>query len=707
MTYKAAPCLLALSIISLMSNYSYASNEEFATDLGALVITADVQNKTNLATKTKSQIKHIPQTINIITQREIKQLHSQNLNDVMSQTAGVAMDNSAGNRAERFLLRGFVSTAYSTDGFVINPTLDRAEGFLDLTDIEQIEVLKGPSSVLFGRSNPGGVINITSKQPTDYLSSDINASIGSFNHQKLAATVSSALNKSGSLKGRLSASAQNYDMFMGAKDGKRILVSSVLDWQATDKLNINTTLRHTNQTNPFVRGLPADGENHKNPIELGLRTDSFYGEPWSKSDTRKTSLITHFNYQINPNTLWKTSLSLSNSKTLDTGIDYKGIQENRLKRRYNDRMEDAKNTNITSEITHKNNWGNTEHHWLFGMDLAQGQLHFTRGRKNIDSIDLYNPVQGAIKPEIEKKDRDHIRKADTVGVYLQDQINLGSKLKLLVGTRFDKVKDSVTSSTSTSNEDNYNNKNHSISNRLGAVYIMNNETALFANYSEGFMPNSGVDKYGNVFQPEKSKSYEAGIKFDYKPIDLESTFSLFYIDKYNVKTKDPTEKNYSVTAGKQNSTGAELDITVKPNKNLTLIGSLSYNDAKIKEDNQYKIDSGLINAPKFSGSLWASYQFKNTNYAALDKLTIGAGLRHVGKRLGDLMLTDTDKSKHYYLPAYTVADLGLNYKVNDRFSLDFSAKNIFNKYYIASASGSDENRVGMPRNYMLSLNYRY
>lgn len=572
---------------------------------------------------------------------------------MLENTAGVALDNTAGNRAERFLLRGFVSTAYSTDGFVINPTLDRSEGFLDLVDVQQIEVLKGPSSVLFGRNNPGGIINITSLPPTRHFSAKGTARVGSFDFKQAEGSVSGALDEAGNVLGRASASVQDSGTFMGAGTTKRKMVSGAVAWQANDKLQLDASVKHIDQTNPFVRGLPADGKSHKNPIELGLKQTAFYGEPWSKSHTKKTTLISNANYTLSDDTLWKNALMLAKSRVSDTGVDYRGIKDGKLRRRYNDRTEDAFNVNLTSEIIHETTLGSAEHKILLGTDLARGTLHFTRKRKGIDPIDLANPTQGAPMPPAGGFDRNHLRKATTAGLYLQDQITLNPKISVLAGTRFDYATDNFVSalrydSEKERKEFNYTNENTALSNRLGAVYHINPNLSAFANYSEGFMPNTGTDSQGQSFSPEKSRSYEAGLKFEHRPTKMTGTLSLFNIDKFNVKTPDPNTEGFSILTGEQKSVGAELDLRFRPTDSLELIAQGAYTDAKITKDNQYQVGSRLVNVPKLSGSLWTGYRFMGDEKIAgvnLGDVRLSGGINYVGERQGELTLQDKEKKR--------------------------------------------------------------
>lgn len=711
--------ILSLALLCAISPV-YAQNAQSESapeqELETIVVQAVAQNKTNLATKTEGELRRIPQTLNITNRRKMREMHSRTLGDVMAYLPNVVADNSAGNRAERFLLRGFVSTAYSTDGFVINPTLDRAEGFLDLTDIAQVEVLKGPSSVLFGRSNPGGVINVTSRKPTEDLSIDANLGIGSFETRQFSGSVSGSLDEARQLQGRLSVSSNQDDHFMGAGEAKRHMVSGTLAWQPNEQWVLSATLRHMKQSNPFIRGLPADGRNHKNPIELGLQQRAFYGEPWSRTDTQKTALNLQADYRFNTQTTWRNALLLAQSSASDTGIDFRDIRNvggvQQLRRRYNQRTEDATNINWTSEISHQTPIGNQQHQFLVGMDLAQGRLHFTRRRSNIANIDLYNPVQGAPRPAAGPEDRNHVRQAQTLGLYLQDQITLNPNWRILLGTRFDYTRDSMRSplSYATPSETrafNYRTSERAWSSRIGAVYDINPNLSLFANYSEGFMPNTGTDRDGIPLKPERSRSYEAGMKFEHAPSALTGTLSVFHIDKYNVKTIDPAARDFSVTTGKQSATGAELDVKYSPSENWDINASVAYNHARIARDNQYQVGTGLINAPRTQASLWVNRRFRNSDNAFLNNLTLGVGIRYVGKRLGDFVAQDAAQSRHYHLPAYTVVDLGANYRINDRLSLDVNAQNIFNKFYIAAASTETENNIGTPRSILLNLRYRY
>lgn len=690
--------LLNASVFLVMAGFStqlYAQATDIVIptqQLETIVVVADTQSKTSLATKTPNELQQIPQAIQVINQQQLQEQHLSQLNDVMRTIPNVVSDNSAGNRAERHLIRGFRSTAYSVDGFVVNPTLDRSEVFLDFADVEQVEVLKGPSSVLFGRSDPGGVINISSKQPSDEFKADAELALGAIGHKRIAGNIRGALNADKTLTARATGAIQRDESYRdGERQTDKKLLSGAMRWQSSDRFKIDLTARYAAHHAPFNRGLVLSPNN-----QVDLPRETFLAEHWSQTQAKKASLTIQSDYQMNDHLLWRNRILWADSSVTDTGIDYRDIRNQRqLRRRYNDRSEDGQNINATSEFIAQFNTNRIQHHVLAGVDLARGHLIFKRGRANIANIDIYDPQHTATMP-VATLDNHYQRTIHTLGIYAQDQLQLSPQWKVLLGGRYDYVKehyDDYFNSTSSSK------KEQQWTGRIGAVYQFNDDWAWYANLSQGFMPQSGQDKYGAFFKPEHSLSYETGLKFYVAPLHTSANIALFHVTKKNVAVTDPSDSNFSILTGKQRAYGVELDWTTHLTDTWKIKGSLGYTQAQVIQDTTITTGNSLAGVPKWNASLWTNHSLSALG-GGFERLRIGTGIAYVGKRYGDI-------ENSFSVPSYYRVDASIDYDVNDHIQVALVGKNITDKYYVEAVGSKTEINMGSPRKWLATVKFHY
>ncbi|MCV9880791.1 TonB-dependent siderophore receptor [Brenneria izbisi] len=632
-------------------------------------------------TKTDTALRDIPQSIQVVPRAVITDRQTTSLSEALQNVSGVQQSGTSGNRAETFMVRGFSSPSYAIDGVMLNPVGDRPETFLDLANVERIEVLKGPASALYGRGQPGGLINIVTRQPSYTFGGDASLQTGSFGFWRGEGTVNGPLNDAKTLSGRLSGALQTEDGFQDARSrSSRQFISTALRWEPTDATRFTFGLDYTNQTLPFDRGLIVGEDN-----QVSLPPERFLGEKWSEINAHKTRISLGAEHNVNDQLTLRGSLRYDDARVNDTGIDYRALEDDgrTLNRRYSDRVEDSRNIDAQLEAQLKLYTGTIDHTLLSGVQYSRSRMDFTAYRANIDPIDIYDPVYGAAMPTT-RLNSDFVENIKMASVFLQDQIEFSPQWKALAGLRYDRVWQEMDQKIGDGEPDI---NDGALTTRLGLVYQPINPVSLYASYAESFAPQSGQTRDGLALAPEEGWQVESGVKIDLIPDRLSLTTAVFQITKTNVKASDPLDSDYAVTTGEQRVRGVEIDLTGEITPGWRVIASSAYLDARITHDQDYEAGNRLTGVPLWSGSLWTTYELQR---GALSGLKFGSGLQAVGARKGDL-----DNS--FSVAGYYRLDAMVSYKLNKNLEFSLVGRNLTDQAYIATPVSRTENHPGAPR----------
>ena len=359
-------------------------------------------------------------------------------------------------------------------------------------------------------------------------------------------------------------------------------------------------------------------------------------------------------------------------------------------------------TSLKFELSGHFDTAGITHHLLIGADAYKYDLrtglYRYRGGNGTYTIDIYQPNYNVARPEVGLLYENN-EQQDAYGIYVQDQMDLTDKIKLLVGLRFDSVdqdiletKSGVLSSSSQSQ----------VSPRVGLVYELNNAVTLYSSYSEGFLPLSGTDANGDPFGFEYSDSFEVGAKFSYQGIT--GTLALFDATKSNMLVADPVNVGFSAPIGKANSKGVELDLSTYITDDTKFNLSYAYIDASTANDIinadwgvPIKKGSPLVNVPKNNLNLTLSHQT-----AVLGKeLELGASYQYTSERLGDAAdLT-------FNLPSYQLVGIFGQVNLTERTKLNISVNNIFDEEYAQSSYNALWVYPGAPTQFKMSLAYQF
>lgn len=645
------------------------------------------------ATRTDTALKDVPQSIQVVPREVIEDQQPDNLGDVLANVSSVQRGNAHGGSAESFVVRGFHSSNYAIDGVVTSPLASRSAVPRDLTNIERVEVLKGPASVLYGQGAPGGLINLVTRKPSFTPEAEITATAGSWDYYRLQGNFSGALNEEKTLAGRLAISGLNKDSFRDTfQDTRRRYISPSLRWLASDETLVDLGMEYTDNISQFDRGvIPVDGR-----ITMDRKT--YLQEAWSKDENSKLSSWLNVEHQANDWLTLRQSLRYEESRKDRYVTDLRSLDDDgrTLNRRATDGGEERSGVTARFEAEADLATGMIEHTLLGGLEYARYELNSWSDRGSLAPIDIYNPVYGA-EPTDFRFNGENWSDADIYSLYLQDQIDLSEQWKLLAGARYDSVKQDIRRLNRDYETSTQEISNSEVSPRLGLVYQPGEGLSLYASYSSSFKPQDDINSSGHALDPETGEQFELGAKFDLVPDKLSATVALFELTRQNVAVEDPNDSEYSIQTGEQRVRGIEFDVTGKPAPGWDIIANLSLLDAELTRDTEYETGNKLQGVPAISGSLWTNYRFSTGRWQGLG---LGTGVVFAGKRQGDL-------ANSYEVSGYGRLDARLFYDLNEKVRLSLNAKNLFDREYIETVATTDANYYGAPRSIMASVKVEF
>ena len=655
-----------------------------------------------------TDLKDLPQSIRTLSAELLADVGVTKLDDALDLASSVARQNTFGGMWDAFAIRGFAGDENFPSGYLING-FSAGRGFSgkrDASNIESIEVLKGPGSALFGRSEPGGTINLVTKKPSFKSAGSVDFSLGSFSTYRLTGDYTGPI--SDAVAFRLNGAYENSKGFRetGMKNEKLAVSPSFLA-----KISKSTTLTYeleaVDQKGPFDRGVTAVnsklgvipqsrflGEPADGPVHIKAAGHQFVLQHELNDDW---SILAGFGYR------YSSFIGNSTQQRLLGGLQADGFTMNR-ERRFVDY--ETKDTIGRIELTGKFNMGSVVHHPLFGMDTDYFEFdrHQFRVRPGAlaYAINIYAPVYRTTLPAFNTTIFDSLEKQRATGVYLQDQIDLTGAWKLLAGVRFDKFHQDILTRTNNSRtvQD-----PTATSPRLGLVYELNRNLTFYTSASTGFRPNSGSNFANVPFEPEKSRSAEVGAKFETPDRKISGNVALYKTRKSNIITADPVNAGFSIAAGEAESQGVEVDASGELMKNVRMAFSYAYTDAKITKNavdinglgGAIRAGDPLLNVPKTSANLLLIHDF-NVGGAACD---IGGGIGYVGSRLGETGFTS------FQLPAYTLVKVIGSYSPSKNLKYTLEVENLFDKDYWPSSYGREWVAAGTPRAVTVKALYKF
>ena len=644
------------------------------------------------ATKTDTPIEKTPQSISVVTRQEMDMRQPETVKEALSYTPGVFATRGSSNTYDVVSIRGFTSpTGANTNQYLDGMRLtgnNYSEISMDPWFLERVELMRGPVSVLYGNSNPGGVISMVSKRPTTEPLRVIQFKAGSHSLWQTGFDFSDALDDDGVWSYRLTGLGKQENAQQDGVKSKRYAIAPSFSWRPD--ANTDFTFLSNFQSDPqagYYGWLPrqgtvvpyvdANGNSHK------LSKDFNEGDPDNKMERRQQMIGYAFSHAFNDTFTVRQNLRYTRVHTMYRSVYGNGyIAPAQISRAYVRSDEDLTDFNADTQLQSKFDTGAVAHTLLTGVDYMRSRNDVDAMYGSADPINMRHPGDGRgnITPNFPYQ---VLNRLEQTGLYVQDQAEW-DKWVLTLGGRYDFLKTSVYTRASESRDLN---RDEAFTWRGGLNYVFDNGVAPYFSYSESFEPNSGRSTTGEAFDPSRGKQYEAGIKYlpQDKPISL--TASVFQITKTKNLTVDPNSEFYSVQGGKIRSRGLELEAKAALTANINLTAAYSYTDAEYTKDTNYE-HKRPAEVPRNMASLWGDYTFHET---ALSGLTLGAGVRYVGDTSSFYSNTYADESKRnrtFNVSSYTVADATVKYDLArlglPGSSVGVNVNNLFNRKYVSS-----------------------
>lgn len=689
---KLHPCTATLVALASLTTTAGAADND--ADLESVVVTGRAYNElaSTSATKTDTPLIDTPQSVQVITERLIEDRRPVTLTEALYNASGVS---DGGGRRATFdfpLIRGFDA---SSDIFLDGLRVERGSTNFsyELLGLERVEVLKGPSSVLFGQGALGGAINEISRRPSRDPSLFVEGTYGSYDFSQLRVDGNGPIGEN--VSARVNALYRSTDDYIDLMDRQRTFVAPSLRWDISEDTDLTLLGSYTkDKTDGSYIGLPAEGTilpniNGPIPRKRNVREPSF-----DRLSIERTQVGYALEHRFSDRMRLRQNLRYSNADVLsnltialfldpDQRTLYRGVGEFRNK---------DQSLAIDTNLEMRFESAGASHTVLLGVDYLNQDVDQSFAFGFQSPIDLYAPAYDIPVDPTFPANPDFNRKDELIGFYAQDQISIGTRLDLVVGLRYD--------TADTRNRDIANGGTTSQSDgvlvpRIGMVYKLAPDLAAYANYARSFNPNFGVAFSGSSFDPEKGEIFEAGLKSALLGGRVNATLAAYEITRTNVLATDPDplHAGFSIATGKQRSRGIDADIAYHAGDAWNVGFALAYTDIEITRDTDFA-GSRPINVPKLQTSAYTHYDFGNG-------FGTGFGFRYVGAREGTL-------PNSYRLPAYTTFDTSLSYRLG-KTHVQLNVYNLLDKKYLPSSAsiGGIGVLAGEPLTARLSVGYAF
>lgn len=646
------------------------------------------------ATRTDTSIHETPQSISVVAKDAVEDLGATRLQDALDYAGGVGRANNFGGQGlTTFTVRGFTTGEFYRNGFPIN------RGYPNMPDantIERLEVLRGPATMLYGRGDPGGTFNVVSKQPLPERTVTLGSQLNDQGMKRGTLDASGPLDEDGRLAYRLNVVGEGGDTFRDHVDTERYGVTPVLSWQVSDATRLIFEGDFMRNNAPLDRGVTRYAK------QIGSASrDSFFGEKdVGKLHNDNNMAQLRFEHLLNDDWTLGGGVQWLDGSLKGNAVEANGIAADgrTLGRNFNYRKLEWTDRDVQLNLTGHFDTAGLQHTLLTGIEYEdydyQSIIQRSSGAVGAYPIDLFDPVYGQPRPALTRTPTHDKENLKTYAAFVQDQVALTDKLKVLAGARFERFEHDY--ETYVPGGKSWQASDNAVTPRIGVSYDLTETLALYADTARSFKPNTGASRLGGGFAPEKGKSYEMGIKWEALDQQLSVDAAIYQIEKRNVLTADPVDSTFSVAAGEVRSRGLDVNVAGNLTPEWRVIGGYAYVDAEVTKDNVLRSGTRLLNIPKNSFSLLNMYEFQD---GMLKGLGLGGGLKYVDERAGQTANTG------FSMGSYTVVDLLGFYKVNDKVRLNLDLKNLFDRDYEEGAFGNVYAYPGAPRTLQVGIAY--
>lgn len=680
-----------------------------AADLATRQDTRDqvLATSQSTATKTSTPLLETPQSVTTVTRRQIDTQNPQTVGNALQYTAGVLSERDATTRYDSVFLRGIGGFGTSTNfvSFLDGLKLPRGQAFavtsIDAFLLDRIEVIKGPSAVLYGQISPGGLVNLVSRQPGDVPYNEVRIEGGSFGRIQGGITSQGALDAAHQWLYSISAIGRMSGTRYDDVEEQRFGVAPAITWRPDSDTQLTVS--------GFYQHDPKGGYfNSLYPQSLApaayrpyLNRNLNIGDPgFDRFDREQTGIGYVFDRRLNEVVSFHSALRYSKVDTDFQSLQMAGplTATGTIPRAAIRSIENAEGIAADNRLRFDFRTSAVEHTVLAGWDQQNTRSAWLYQFGGATSLDVVNPAYyqpvGTLFPFINND-----QSLTQTGIYVQDQMKFGG-FRLTLGTRHDWTEQSNDNRISATRQSQESDKQ---TYRAGLLYLFENGLAPYVSYSTSFEPTIGVGSNGLPFVPTTGEQYEGGLK--YKPAFADMLFTAAVFDLRQQNTLTPSAvPGFSVQQGEIRSRGIELEARGKLTENIEIIAASTFLDTKVtKSTDLTAIGKRPQAVPTHFESLWANYSFLTGGLAGL---TIGGGVRSVGPSYGDDI-------NSLVSPGYVVVDAAVRYDLVNLVrawkgaEVTLNVTNLFDKSYYTSCSSNFYCQFGNGRLVLAGLRYRW
>lgn len=694
---RFAPFAFSTLALATSSSLLAAENASLAPmDISAPATEADQgyrATRASTASKSDVPIKEEAQSVQTVTPQLIQDYEVRTLDDASKFVSGVTQSNTLAGTKDAFVKRGFGS---NNDGSIFRDGVrSNLSHNFDAT-AERVEVLKGPASLLYGALEPGGLINVVSKQPQYQQGTTLSGSAYSEGGGNLGVDTTGPLGDSG-FAYRLIAERQSEDYWRNYGVDQHTLVAPSLSWTG-ERASLTLAYSYNDYTGPVDRGT-VFVNGHPSSASYDKRLD----EKWAQTKGITETASARYEYQLSDD--WKTRLiyAWNNDRySLDFAQPVSLAANGNLLRTANGAHYDYETTYASWDFIGRQELLGQRHDLLMGLDHEDNDQYRGNTYRNNNAsrrnININAPVYGSLAAPslLSTTQSDQDSSLESTSLYFKDNWHLNDRWILVLGGRYQAFKQYSDQGLGRDYVVNLDKRDHAALPLAGVVFQATDTLSLYGNYSRSFVPNTTVDDRGTTFDPEEGRSFEVGAKYDLAP-GLNLNVALYDIEKKNVVTTSSVNGvSIGEAAGKVGSRGVEVDLTGRLAERWDVVATYAYDHTEVLDDPSNE-GNRLTQAPKHSGSLYLTHHLLVPSN--LGGWHLGGGARYVGERAGDA-------ANSFYMSSYTVADAFLRWDLpvtGYQTRLQLNVDNLFDKqYYPSSANSPLQVAVGEPRTARLS-----
>uniref|UniRef100_UPI003FA52AB7 ferrichrome porin FhuA n=1 Tax=Hafnia sp. TaxID=1873498 RepID=UPI003FA52AB7 len=673
------------------------------------------------ATKTDTPIEKTPQSVSVVTYEEMQIRQPKSVKEALGYTPGVTVNSRGASSTYDFaIIRGFSSVGLNQNNYLNGLKLQGDfynDAVIDPYMLERVELMRGPTSVLYGKSNPGGIISMVSKRPTTEPLKEVQFKMGTDNLFQTGFDFSDALDDNGEFSYRLTGMARsNNEQQDGAKQ-KRYAIAPTFSWRPSEQTNFTFLSYFQNEPETGYYGwLPKEGT--VEPLPNGGRLPTSFNEGATNNTySRNQKMVGYsFDHSFNDTFTVRQNLRFSEMKTAQKSAYGTGLCNNSMNgfNAYCQSLSDAdkahylgrgtvvdherlQNFSVDTQLQSKFATGDVGHTLLTGVDYMRMRNDISALFGNAPSLDLDN-LPDRTDVDFGSAVPYQMNESKQTGLYVQDQAEW-NKWVLTLGGRYDWS----TQATTVRSDNGYiERKDQQFTWRGGVNYLFDNGISPYFSYSQSFEPNA-FSLYSTprvAYAPSKGEQYEAGVKYVPKDMPIVVTGAVYQLTKTDNLMADPTNALNQIPAGEIRSRGFEFEAKAAVNANINMTASYTYTEAEYTKDTNLKGNTP-VQVPKHMASLWGDYTF---NEGALSGLTLGTGGRFIGSSYGDPANT-------FKVGSAAVMDAVIKYDLA-RFNLPGSSiavnvNNLLDREYVASCFDTYGCFWGAERQVVATATFRF